>query len=135
MTKNVGRLVYQRMATSLNVPAMSLHFKESEALTMDILLLIDLMCSWGSLLPSKDAKSGGLKFFWNLIAPYCFKQRLEIQKIFFHILFQPESAKVYKRSPELTHFASAEIPQVTVTRLCLAGGSLLLGDDPDIQLL
>ena len=59
---NFGKLMYQRKATSLNVPAMSLHFKESEVMTIAIWLLIEHICSRGSLFPSKDVKGGGLKF-------------------------------------------------------------------------
>lgn len=33
---NLGKLMYQHKATSLNVPAMGFHFKESEASTIAI---------------------------------------------------------------------------------------------------
>lgn len=62
VTENLDKLIYQHKAASLNVPTKSLHFRESEALTIAIWFLMEMICSWGSLLPSKDANGGGLKF-------------------------------------------------------------------------
>lgn len=57
--------MYQSSAPSFNVPSTSLHFRESKAPTIAIWLLIDTMCSWGSLFPSKDGKGSGLYFSWT----------------------------------------------------------------------
>lgn len=63
MIDNLGRLMYQRNVTSLKVIAISLHFKDSEAMTISIWLLSEIICFCGSLLPSKEWKGGGLKFY------------------------------------------------------------------------
>lgn len=60
-THALDKLIYQRSAMPWKVPAISLHFKESEAPTIAVWLLTMMMCSSGSLLPSKEGKGGDLK--------------------------------------------------------------------------
>lgn len=61
MMKSRDRLIYHLGVASMSVPDRSLHFKELGALMMVICMLMEVICSYGSMCPSNLANEGGLK--------------------------------------------------------------------------
>lgn len=54
--------MYHVRVTSLKVLDISLHFKESKARIITICMLMEAICSYGSLRPSNLENEDGLKF-------------------------------------------------------------------------